>query len=294
MTNMTEMADQQRAVILMVGYPGAGKTGSLACLANAGFKLRILDFDGNLDPLFKFVEPDKRGNVDIVTCEDKLRSGPKFIEVAGLPTAFTDALNMLTQWKYTNADGEVVDLGRSKDWGRDTVVVVDSLTGMGRAAKRRAMAMQNRTPINFRRNDWGLAMSDQEAFLEILTSSRLHHHVIVTAHLKMIGPKEEEAHDTDLAKELKQRDADIVPTRLFPSALGRALPPNIGEHFPTLLLVESVVKGGKARRKIVSVPRPELDLKVPAIELPSPLDVEDGLVQVFEALTGDIQSCLTK
>ena len=43
--------------IMLLGFPGSGKTGSLAPLANAGFKLRILDFDGNLDPMLRRLTP---------------------------------------------------------------------------------------------------------------------------------------------------------------------------------------------------------------------------------------------
>ena len=35
--------------LLLVGDSGSGKTASLATLANAGYKLRILDYDNGLD-----------------------------------------------------------------------------------------------------------------------------------------------------------------------------------------------------------------------------------------------------
>lgn len=272
------------ARIMIVGYPGTGKTGGLAALANAGYKLRILDFDGNLEPLIQFTDPDKLENIDILSFQDKLRSGQKFVEVAGLPTSFGDAFKAMDRWKYTDEDGEEIDLGQSKDWGADTVVVLDSLTAMGIAAKRRAMAMLNKTPLNTTQQCWGLAMQDQEAFIEKLTSPANRFHVIVTAHLKMIGPKDITAGDDALTKELKEKAAEVVKTRLFPSALGVALPPMIGGHFPTLILAETEFKAGKDRRVLRTKPRPELDLKVPAPNIPATLPLEDGLLQIFEAL----------
>ena len=292
MAELTTLVENAVARILIVGYPGSGKTGSLACLANAGFKLRILDFDGNIEPLVRYVKPEARANVDIITLEDKLRAGPKFIEVSGLPTAFADALKALDHWMYTTKDGEEVDLGRSRDWGRDTVVVLDSLTGMGRASFRRSLAMNNRTPLNTRRQDWGLAMAEQEAFLEKLTSRRNAHHVICTAHLKMVGPKDEEKDDSEITKKVKSDAVQLVNTRLFPSALGRELPPKIAEHFPVAVLAEPKhLPQNKVKRQLHATPRPELDLKIPA-ELPADLPIENGLLTIFSALGCGPEECL--
>ena len=263
-------------------------------MANAGFKLRVLAFDrlSNMLPLVKFTDPDKRKNIDIVACEDKLRNGQKFMEVAGLPEAFSMGHKMLDQWKYKKRDGTEVDLGSSKTWGTDTIVVLDSITAMGVSAKRRAMAMLNKTPLNSTQQMWGLAMADQESFIEKLTGSANHHHVIVTSHLKIVGPKDVERDDGDVSKEIKARALDLVPTRLYPSALGQALPPVISQYFHTVLLLEVEVKaGGKVKRFIRTQPRAELDLKVPSLNIPASLPIEDGILTVLDAVTGGIKLC---
>jgi hypothetical protein len=293
MGNAVDLAKIEPVRELIVGYPGTAKTGGLACLANAGFKLRILDFDGNLTPLLRFTRPECLHNIDILSFEDKLRSGAQYTEVVGLPTAFQGAFKALDRWKYKNPDGSETDLGCSKDWGLDTIVVLDSLTAMGNAAMRRAMAVMNKTPLNTTDGVWGLAMREQEAFIERLTSQENKHHVIVTAHLKMIGPKDIRKGDTDLTKTLKQEAASLVDTRLFPSALGQALPPVIGGHFPTLVEAKSKVQvGGKVKRVICTVPQAELDLKVPAPNIPAEMPVEDAQITIFNALTGGIERCL--
>ena len=285
MTQADKLHETKAARIMIVGYPGSGKTGACSALANAGYKLRVLDFDNNLEPLLAFTDRDKLANIDIITFEDKLRSGNKYVEVAGLPKAFSDAMKALDRWKYTDPEtGEEFDLGQSKEWGPDTVVVLDSLTAMGIASKRRAMAMMNKTPLNTTQACWGLAMADQEAFIERLTQASNRHHVIVTAHLKMVGPKDVTSNDDQITKDLKGKIADVVPTRLFPSALGVALPPFIGGHFPTLVLAETEFKHNKVRRVLRTQPRPELDLKVPALDIPDTLPLEDGLLTIFEAL----------
>ena len=279
-----KIAAKQPLRILIVGYPGTAKTGALASLANAGYKLRVLDYDGNSQSLLTYTQPDKLANIDIVYLEDKMRNGEQFIETSGLPTAFKQGLDLMDHWKYKEPDGTEVDLGRSREWGSDTVVVLDSLTAMGNASFRRQMSLLNKTPRNTTEQVWGLAMAQQEAFIERLTSDQNKHHVIVLAHLKMIGPKDIRKDDDDLTKELKQEIADLVPTRLFPAALGRELPPKIGGHFPILIEAATVFSANKAKRVLRTVPRPELDLKLPTTKDFKELDVSDGLAKIFAEL----------
>lgn len=271
--------------MLSLGYPGAGKTGAIAALLNVGFKVRVLAFDklGNMQPLLKYAKPDCLKNLDIVLLEDKLRSGPKFIEVSGLPTAFVDGLKLMDHWQYTKADGTKVELGSSKDWGSDTIVVLDTLTSQGEAAKRRAMAMLNKTPLSSTQQMWGLAMADQYAFLEKLVSGSNEFHVIANAHLKMVGPKDILPNDDDTTKEIKERLVDLVPTRLYPSALGQQLPPTIAGLFPTVVLFENVYKANHVNKVIRTKPMKEMDLKV-AADLPDNLDIASGMLTIFEAL----------
>ncbi len=292
---MTNLADIEISAlrILMLGWQGGGKTGALACLANAGFKIRILDFDGKLgNPLLRYVKPECLGNVDVLTLTDKLRDTKRFVGVSGLPVAFSNGLKALDHWVYVDGLDEV-DLGRSRDWGPDTIVVVDTGTAMGRAAKRRTLALNNRTPLNARDSDWGAAMEDEAAFIEKLCSASNAHHVIVNYHMKWLGPREERKGDADAVKEIKEREADLIPTRLYPSAMGsKNAPQNIGQFFDTALLVEPKhLPGGKVQRMIFTQPRPSLDLKV-AAELPAALPLETGLLEIFSALTGGIEKCL--
>ena len=287
MTSAENLMDNMAVRCMIVGYPGSAKTGALCSLLNVGYKVRVIDFDGNYEPLILYTKPEFRKNLDVVTLEDALRPGQKTIEVAGIPAAFNDGFKLLDRWKYTDTKtGEEVDMGLTKEWGPDTVVVLDSLTSMGVAAKRHAMAVLNRTPLNTTQQVWGVGMSDQEAFLEKMTSRRNRFHTVVIAHLKMVGPKDIEKDDSDLTKKLKEQMADLVRTRLFPSALGHALPQTVSAHFPTVLEARSVVRSGKPKRILITVPREELDLKVPALGLPDELDVSDGLLRVFQAITG--------
>lgn len=269
---------------LLVGYPGAGKTGSLACLLNAGFKIRMLDYDGNTEPLIRWANPAMLDNLDVLYFEDKKRVGSGFHEPIGIPSAFANGLKAMDKWEYEE-NGVTVDLGSSKDWGPDTIVVLDSLTSMGDASMDRAMKLSNKTKLNNTDRVWGLAMGEQHEFIKKLTSPSNRFHVIVLAHLKMIGPKDIRHGDSQLTQDIKQQVGSMIETRLFPSALGWQLPQVIGGEFPTLLEITSSVRAGHAKRVIRTVPRPELDVKLPAVLAEKELDITDGMLHIFRALS---------
>lgn len=291
MANGAEFLTGSTVRALLVGYPGSGKTGALCCLLDAGFKLRVMAYDKreNMATLVRFVKnPAMLRNLDIVTLEDKLQTGRSGIETKGVASAYFRGLELMDRWKYKRPDGTEVDLGRSSDWGPDTVVVLDSLTAMGQAAKRRAASLSNRTMKEFRDTDWGMAMGEQEAFIERLTSSENHHHVVVTAHLTIVGPNDVRKGEEDVTRTLKERLVDLVPTRIYPSALGKKLPPLIGQYFSTVLLV---ARQGK-KRVLQTLTDQDLDLKVPAPDFPATLSAETGLLEVFERTTAGVATLL--
>lgn len=285
MANAAKLATRTPFRGIIVGFPGAGKTGALASLANMGYKLRVLDFDGNMEPLLRYTKPEFLSNIDILTFEDRLRMGQKFLETNGVPQAFTNALKAMDRWKYVDEDGTEVDLGQSKDWGPDTVVVLDSLTAMGSAALSRIENLLNKTPQNRTQQVWGIAATEQEKFIEKLTASSNRFNVIVLAHMKMVGPKDIGANDSDLTKDIKERAGELIQTRYFPSALGWALPQTIAQHFPVALSVELQHKGGSSVSRVIrTIPRQDLDIKLPALNVPDKLDISDGLATIFKAV----------
>jgi hypothetical protein len=146
------------------------------------------------------------------------------------------------------------------------------------------LAVNNRSDKMPRLQDWGAAQGKQEGMVEVATSAFLACPVYFTAHTKMIGPKEVEPLDDDTTKKVRAAIAEVVPTKLFPSALGRALPQDIAQHFDVVL--EFAISGRPARRVIRTVPSPELEIvKTPAKGLPSEVKLDDGLARIFEALT---------
>jgi hypothetical protein len=287
--NAEDLLQNTSARVLIVGHPGSGKTGSLAALANIGMKIRILAYDkiGNMSPLFKFVDRDKLKNIDIVPLDDKTTMDHQGnLDMSG-STAFVRGFKLMDHWKYKGAKGEDVDLGKTKDWGLDTVVVLDSLTAQGEAARRRAMQLTNRNYMNLTDRAWGLAIDEQKAFLSRLLSSANGFHVVVMSHLKMIGPQDIRKEDSDTTKKRKLEEAQLIGTRLYPTAVGNKYPQSFsGDGFTAVLHAKRTVQNGKEKRIFDLVPGEELDVKLPSLDLPRFLPIETGLLQVFEATTG--------
>ena len=273
-----------------IGWPGSGKTGALASLANAGYKLRVLDFEGNFAPLVNFV--DERvladpSRIDIVTLQDQLRNHDKYVEVVGIPDAFNRGLELLKEWKYKDDDGTEINLGRSADWGPDTVVVVDSATSFGEAAKRRQIKMQSKTPITMTDTVWGAAVADFNNALEIMKRMDKKYHLIINCHKQMLGPQNFIARgDSDeIKKEKLEAIKDgMIPTRIYPVGVSKPQAQVLHGMLPTMLEFEKVTKVGKECRIIRTVSGPEIDVKIPSNKLKTEYPIETGLADIFSLL----------
>lgn len=252
---------------LYLGDSGGGKTGSLASLVKAGFKLRVLDFDNLLGSLVQYVKltcPENLKNVAYQTFTDKLKgtSVPgmmqgKVIKVMpisdGTPTAFSRAMTQLNHWK---TDDE--DLGVPGTWGADTVVVIDTLTTMSTAAFRYCEALNP------------LAMEPQSTYfaaqrmitnvLALLASDQFATNVLVLAHL-----------------DYSENQYNIM--KGFPRAIGSAMRTQIATFFNCVLLAEDQKW---IRTKSTGI----VDLKNPiAFRVEEKLPLETGLATLFAALT---------
>ena len=96
-----------RTKLLLVGDSGSGKTGSLASLANAGYNLRIADFDNGLDVLVNYLEPEALDRVHYFTFRDSLKTA----------SAYNEFVKKLESWK-----DDSVDFGSVKEWGDKDVL----------------------------------------------------------------------------------------------------------------------------------------------------------------------------
>lgn len=269
MPNLSDFQKGAAIKTLVIGDSGTGKTGALASLAIAGYKLRILDYDAGLAPLVQYVKGHKDvltglpaiDNIKYETLQDPLKSVGGVILPSGQPTAFQKGLALLDKWAPPDASE---NLGSPSTWGLDTILVVDTLTFMSAACMRRAQALVGRSGKTPEIQDWGAAMSQIEDLLTILYSQTIKCHVIVNSHITYI----------EIGEGMNKG---------YPNTLGNKLPPKVGRWFNYILQVKSVGSGASAKRYIYTQPEGMIDVKCPIPGLATKLSLESGLAEFFAA-----------
>jgi len=271
MPNLANHQSNKICKLLLIGDSGSGKTGALASLVGAGYKLRILDFDNGLDSLTQQCKQRKldMSNIDFRTLRDKFKSTPMGPMPEGIPQAFIEATKMLDNWKYTH-EGQVTDLGKPESWGDDTVLVLDSLTFLSNAAMAWASAVK--VPHGAKGQDgravYGEAQRALEHILALLTSEHFKANVIVISHITYI-------------------DRDDGTRKGYPTSTGQSLSPKIPAYFNSVALCESQGSGTNIRRTIRTAPTSMIDLKNPAsFRMAEQLPIETALADFFKTLKG--------
>ncbi len=271
MPSLNQHQSNKITKLLLMGESGTGKTGALASLVAANYKLRILDMDNGLDSL---AQQCKARNLDMTkidfrTLRDKYRSTPAGPVPDGIPKAFVEATAMLDNWKYTQ-DGVTTDLGKPETWGDDTVLVIDSLTFLANAAMAWAAAVK--VPHGAKGQDgravYGEAQRALEHILSLLTSEYFRANVIVISHVAYI-------------------DRDDGTRKGYPMATGQSLSPKIPAYFNSVALCEQVGTGGNVKRTIRTAPTSMIDLKNPAsFRMAEQLPIESALADFFKTVKG--------
>lgn len=245
--------------LLFIGNSGAGKTGALTPLVQAGYKLRIIDLDAGLDALIQHVQaadPKLLDNIEYVSFRDRMKmtsAGPK---VEGAPKAYVKTCQALETWPEDNSD--------PASWGRDTIFVLDSLTNLGRAAFQWARAAN---PASKDPRQWYKTAQDLvEDLIANLTSDAFECNVIVISHVDIVETNE-------------------GTIKGFASSIGRALGPKLPRFFNTMLLSETTGSGKNIKRSIKTMPTALLELKNPApMKIEATYEISDGLARIFEKL----------
>lgn len=237
---------------------GTGKTGSLACLVDAGFNLRFLDFDHGVKVLRGFVT--KRENlanvhmVDGLTDDLGLIAGRLGVTKASAFQRAMDALDKGGEEYWGEAGAHIPPL---KEWTQRDVLVLDSLTFLGRSALLLAMAVDNKGFKQPEIQHYGVAMENMERLLGRLTGDAMPCHFICNTHTQLDG------------------------TVIYPSALGSKLPPKVGRYFNTVVSL-SITSGDRTFKTSKDGLLP-LKTEVP---LPETLPIATGWKTIFETITG--------
>jgi hypothetical protein len=257
---------------LVLGDPGAGKTGGLTSLVKAGYDLWIADFDNLLGSLRTYVQkecPENLAHVHYQTFTDKMKgldtplmmqgSSMKVMPfVDGTPTAFIKGMKALTRWKTEDEDVDLAKLGEK------SVVVVDSLTTLSAAAFRYVQAMNPaaKEPQTY----YFAAQQMLINVINLLCSQQFETNVLVLAHI---------AYD--------KNHLDL--TKGFPRSIGSALNEQIAAYFNCVLMVESQGSGQNVRRVIRTNSTGIVDLKNPvSFSVADTLPLESGLATFFSAV----------
>jgi hypothetical protein len=242
---------------LYIGDSSTGKTGSLVSLVSAGYKLRIIDLDAGIGTLASFIKkqcPDKLKNVSFISPRDKLKTSPSGIVLDGAPKAFIETMAALDKWE---------DGSEPKDWGDDTILVVDSLTALGKASynwfERLNPGVKDKRQVYFAGQD---AIED---FVINVTAEEFRTNVIIISHVTY----------------------NEAQTKGYTSALGKALGPKLPKYFNNLFLAESKGSGDNVKRIVRTVPTGIVDLKNEApFSIPKELPLETGMATIFSTLKG--------
>jgi len=257
MPAMTDHEANSLVKVIVASDSGSGKTGALASLVDAGFNLRILDFDNNLAVLRGYVKDKaKLANVHYVDqLQDQLKLVAGRVGVQKAP-AFQRAMDTLQEGgeKYWGAAIPPV-----VEWTPADVLVIDTLSMAGRASLQMVMQLNGAGFKQPEIQHYGTAMDNIEKWVQLLLSSVTPCHVIINTHIT-------------------GTEGD---PRLYPSALGSKLPPNLGKYTGNLIGLR-VVAGA---RKFLFSKDGLLALKT-AVPMPETIDIGNGWVEIFERLTG--------
>lgn len=277
MPQATEHHSRKITKLLNMGDPGAGKTGALACLAKAGQRLIIVDFDNGVDILIGILRKDKEALARIYyeTFTDSLQMGPENVIVTkGKPKAFTNAMKALTEWEFPIKPGseEKYNLGNSGNWGPDTTIVIDTL-GFASEAALRFVRQDNLHQFDkfVSQPDYGQAMTRIEGMLQLLYSDSIKCNVIVNTHITYLE--------------------DVMKGTLkgLPRALGSKLPPKVGGYFNSIVRTMTEGQGRLQKRVIKTASDIGTELKLPVAPgtVPDTLPIDGGLVTIFNALKSE-------
>jgi AAA domain len=267
MPSLSSHQSREFTKLLITGDSKAGKTGALASLVAAGYKLRILDYDNGLDILGQVVRqtcPELIDNVESRTLRDKWKMTQAGPVIDGTPTAFITGIKMLDLWKYKEGEHEI-DLGVPSKWGPECIFVLDSLTFFSDAAfaYREVMTPKSKSGgVYDRRAIYKDAQDVVESTLAMLTGKSFGTNVIVISHVDY-------------------QDNPDGTRKGYPVSVGKKLSPKVPAYFNNYF--RFVTKGGKHKIEAHSTTMFDLANARP-FDMPKEFDVGDGLARIFELL----------
>lgn len=256
-------SDDPGYMILNIGAPGTMKTGALACLINAGYHVRIADFDGLAwQVLRNYIRPELHDlqRSRIRRYADKMKAVGGNITVDGVPKAFASFMSDLDKW-----DGGI------NSWPVGSIFVLDTLTRAGDAKMREVLYLAGKIDQqSFDQALWGMGQMQFKRLFEFWKFGGLTTTIIVNTHYKWGNP------DSSSAKPGEDPVQIAIPT-----SVGTALGHELAGFFSVVLGFSQ--NRGSDQRTINTLEIEGIRTKIPAA-LPAKLPATDGLLTVFKAL----------
>jgi hypothetical protein len=298
------------AKILLIGKSGAGKTGSLASLVASGYNLRIIDTDKGVrplrslltDPHYPYDKIIKAKGIDLnqavryvpIDTSMKLRNVTRKLPGDNRTTsetllapadakAWTKVLDLLDGWKE---DG--VDYGSVRTWTTKDILVLDSFSTLAKCAYYFSQSLNGRLGARDEGYDYqrdiGAAQAQLTRLLELLYDSSVACNVIVISHITWVDESQGIA---SRPKEMNKDGSFVASTPDgYPSAIGRALSPQMGKYFNDIYIARSTGTGASVTRTISTVSQDGV-LAKNSVYLERDYPVTFGLAAIFAAIRGD-------
>lgn len=261
MPSLSEHKSKALVKTLVVADSGFGKTGALASLAKAGYNLWIIDFDNGLDVLVQLLKDDPAAlaRVNYETFTDKMKNIGGQLMLDGMPTAFSSALKLMSNWPGK---------GPMEQWTDRDVLAIDTLTTMGNAAMRFILGLVGRDG-KAQIQDWGAAMDQVERMVQILASPAVNCNVVLNCHIQY-------AETTEGSGVFKG----------YPAALGNKLSPKIPIYFNNCLVGKTTGLAANKKREFMPKGDGLVEGKAAALTVPSTLPQDTGLADFFKLIRG--------
>jgi hypothetical protein len=175
--------------VLICGEPASGKTGALAQLSNAGYRLLIHDFDANARVIDSYLKPDAAPIYISTYAISKLTGTNLFTGNADATQKALQELRKFTKaLEHWKVDGD--DLGPSSGLTAKDVVVIDSGTFLGDLLL--LAAHEDPKTKKDMRSLYQVAGEYYGAILDYLTGPKMGASVLVLTHLMQTGDKDGE------------------------------------------------------------------------------------------------------
>lgn len=263
--------------MIVEGESGTGKTGALASLISAGYNVRVMDFDNGMDALLDLLtgslyKPESRSHLDYVTLTEPMRILNGKI-VPAKASVWSRTISLLDHWKHDN-----VDLGKISTWTDKDVLVLDTLSTLGTAAKNYHLALNGKLLADATQNEnlrnIGGAQNYLDSLMQLLFDESIKCNIIVNTHI--VWAKED-------GRNPEQGEQNVV-LYAFPAAIGKSFSAKVSKYFNTVLVTKKV---GPVL-KIYTKDQPNISTKTAApTKTKREYPIQTGLADFFKDVRGE-------